>query len=905
MNTYRPLVLLVLAVFAIGCGDGNAERDSTCAAPTTDCDGTCRDLRTDPASCGACGTTCDADQVCAAGACVATCPSGTTACHSSCVDTATDVTNCGTCGTVCSTARGAATCVAGTCGFAACDEGSYGSEGACHTCTTIAGCATESCTTAFDAACLACAPGTYLQGNSCIPCSGACAAGSYQTAACSATADRTCDSCTAIAGCNGVTCTSASDSSCAACPSGSYLGETGCVACSGACAVGSYETAACSATADRTCGTCAAIAGCTGVACTSATDSICTACPSGSYLGATGCVACSGACAVGSYQTAACSATTDRTCGTCTAIAGCTGVACTSAVDSTCTACPSGDYLAADGCHACSTTSCPAGTYETAGCTATADRTCAACTAISGCTDEVCSTGADATCHACAPGTYLSGNACVACSTDACPTGTYETTACSATADRTCGCTAIANCTAEVCSTATDQTCTTCGSGHYIAGGACAACSACRPGEIEEAACGGSSDTTCAALDCYALHVANPALGDGIYKIDPDGLGGADPFDAYCDMTSSGGGWTLLMKVDGSLTTFTYDSPLWTNATPYQPAACALDEVSETKSAGFATMPFNAMRVGMFDFTDANARWLQVAQVNSSLLELFTSGYQALAEGRDAWKSLLANASLQPYCNMEGFNVDGAYNVAARIGIVSNQENDCGSPDSRIGIGTKGDNCGQDMNHSSGDEARCNPDNGDVSIATFGYVMVRNCPSGVCECGGSLTSCGALCIDTDSDAQHCGSCGNVCGPQPNAAGACAAGACGLTCNPGWGDCDNTVSTGCEADLSWDAANCGACGNTCASGLSCIAAACVDASALQIDNPNHRVVEYLPRNPHSRSNPAEGTCNGDCTVHPTVGWYGVRIRSSAGFASGCNDIESGQCYVQLPAHVVVN
>ena len=134
------------------------------------------------------------------------------------------------------------------------------------------------------------------------------------------------------------------------------------------------------------------------------------------------------------------------------------------------------------------------------------------------------------------------------------------------------------------------------------------------------------------------------------------------------------------------------NSSLWTNEESYnvENGLKSFYE-NEAKFPAFSKIPFDEICIGMK--VANNVSWLKTTLENKtqqeSLRSIFKAGNELkVAKGRALWKGLIANSSLQQNCNKKGFNMkctdDGS--IIARLGFIANNESDCNTCDSGIGL---------------------------------------------------------------------------------------------------------------------------------------------------------------------------------------------------------------------------
>ena len=99
-----------------------------------------------------------------------------------------------------------------------------------------------------------------------------------------------------------------------------------------------------------------------------------------------------------------------------------------------------------------------------------------------------------------------------------------------------------------------------------------------------------------------------------------------------------------------------------------------------------------------------------------------------------------------------------------------------------------------------------------ASAICQGGVCSFICNAGYSNCNGNNTD--GCEINISNSVNNCGTCGSVCAIQ-NATSGCLNGQCVfVSCNPGFADCNNDISDGCETNLNTSPLNCAVCGHSC-------------------------------------------------------------------------------------------
>jgi len=128
-------------------------------------------------------------------------------------------------------------------------------------------------------------------------------------------------------------------------------------------------------------------------------------------------------------------------------------------------------------------------------------------------------------------------------------------------------------------------------------------------------------------------------------------------------------------------------------------------------------------------------------------------------------------------------------------------------------------------------------------------------------CNPPFTKCGPLCVDTQTDPNHCGSCNTACASDDGGPVSCNAGMCDFSCSSGLTKC----SDGFCYDLQTSPTHCGSCTTACAPNETCTQGKCCGAGE-KICNGVCTDVLTDPNNCGGCGIPCSTTCSGgQCTT----------------------------------------
>jgi len=180
------------------------------------------------------------------------------------------------------------------------------------------------------------------------------------------------------------------------------------------------------------------------------------------------------------------------------------------------------------------------------------------------------------------------------------------------------------------------------------------------------------------AQSCAEILLHFPGSADDVYSIAP---GSTKPFSAVCDMTRDGGGWTLLLKATGDAT-LKYSASAWTDASLLG-ATDLTTQPGNAKYQSFLSLPVTTLRGELDGFRYTKAFAGPTAQQIFLGSADYVSGFPTFPGDAPSW-------STQANCRIFGVNTPFPH-TRIRFGWSANEQEDCTSNDTAIGLGLMSD----------------------------------------------------------------------------------------------------------------------------------------------------------------------------------------------------------------------